>query len=548
MDNVENEWKLWCRLCAKADVQNINLFSDSIPTSNSNTINFIAAINEYFHVQIIQEGNLPQVVCTQCLLMVTSLVEFAARISKVQKMYNTLKNRKEITELDLGIFAQKYDALNEDPVETDPLTMTNKFYTPTAIENQLSCNLPPFLNTVSSEVQNELICDKQADRLNEKFNKINKSKGDFVQHSESSGYKLPSSSAMIEAPVNVKSNENTIALKKLHNKKFQNVNSCVNSDMSEKRLASSNKNRNKSKYLCSHCPQRFQRISSYRLHIKKKHGKIEKDAPLVEKQVYTCPNCELMFPRRALRTQHVKSVHGDKSAFICEKCGEIMGSKTALRDHMLTHSNYAPFECKVCGKCFKQKKRLKIHMDIHGDKHICNECGLQLSSRSTLYFHSMVHSDAMPHKCDYCGRAFKRAKTLKNHLILHTGLKPYSCDFCDKTFSNTTSCRTHKKNLHAEEFAAQEASGEKPPKARNIPTLAVLKAITRTANNLTPVAPKQSGNFSCGKKRTLDERNSNLMSKMCKHDSTEFAATNNAVINATLANTFVSNTECNSTN
>ncbi|XP_053960086.1 zinc finger protein weckle-like [Anastrepha ludens] len=98
----------------------------------------------------------------------------------------------------------------------------------------------------------------------------------------------------------------------------------------------------------------------------------------------------------------------------------------------------------------------------------------------------------MSHKCDYCGRLFKRANTLKNHLIVHTDLRPYSCDFCDKRFSTGPSCRFHKRTMHPKELAELGASGAKAY-TKNIPTLDVLKAVSRTGTNFKPLASKQNG-------------------------------------------------------
>ncbi|XP_054742635.1 zinc finger protein weckle-like, partial [Anastrepha obliqua] len=223
---------------------------------------------------------------------------------------------------------------------------------------------------------------------------------------------------------------------------------------------------------------------------------IKTHRPLSEKRIFPCPQCDRKFSKKGYVASHIKFVHEDIRPFICEECGEGTRTEATLREHMLTHTDLAPFECEICKKGFKNRARLKKHMDTHSsNKHICNECGLKLNSRVTLNLHMLVHSDVMPHKCDYCGRAFKRAKTLKNHLILHSGLKPYSCDFCDKTFANGANCRTHKRKTHPEELAALEASGEKTY-TKNIPKLAVLKTVTKSAENLIPVVSKQSRDFS----------------------------------------------------
>uniref|UniRef100_A0A0A1X3N9 Zinc finger protein weckle n=1 Tax=Zeugodacus cucurbitae TaxID=28588 RepID=A0A0A1X3N9_ZEUCU len=454
--NMDFDWNIWCRFCAKADVNNINIFAAQ--TTKCNKMNLIPAISKFFNIQFNQPEKMPEVICSECLLVLTSLVTFAARVCKVQEMFKEILKSEEGTAIDLNSLYKKYE------IEQDSSS---------------------FINMQTAPFSVDLVDELPTDGLESELNRNVNCKDPFDEDSEWEWSGSTDSTTTFESDIPVTKNRT----------QTENLS---NENMPENALNSVVKqSRNEYKYLCKHCPKRFQQFNSFRLHVKKKHGHI---LPLEE---FSCPNCDLVFQKKRLMAQHIKSVHADKTVFICEECGEIMGSKSTLRDHMYTHTNYAPFECKDCGKCFKQKTRLKIHMDIHGEKHICVECGLQLSSRATLYSHSLVHSDVTPHKCDYCGRAFKRSKTLKNHLILHTGLKPYSCDFCDKTFSNGTSCRTHKKRVHPDEFAAQEASGEKPNKVKNIPKLAVLKAVTRTAKNLTPVAPKQSGNFSLGKKTQI---------------------------------------------
>uniref|UniRef100_A0A034WAM0 Zinc finger protein weckle n=1 Tax=Bactrocera dorsalis TaxID=27457 RepID=A0A034WAM0_BACDO len=498
---MDFEWSIWCRFCAKSDIKNINIFS--VEATKNNKTNMTSAIHKFFNIKFNHKEKLPQVVCADCLVVLKSLVKFSARVCKIQEMYKEILQSEEGTAIDIKFLFEKYEVDQDVSQLVSKLsTINNLPYAPSSA-NASPCNSAPILNTQASTFSDVILYEPHTDVLDSNHNTKNYCKDplDEVCECESSGSSNSISTLEDVAAAkktDEKSRENT------GDKKFTKLEGLSSENTPENNLIFPVKeSRNEYKYICKHCPKRFQRFSSFRLHVKKRHGLI---IPLEENTTFPCPNCDLTFHRKGLMTQHLKSVHADKTAFICEKCGEIMGSKDTLRDHMHTHSNFAPFECKVCGKCFKQKTRLMKHMDIHGAKHICVECGLQLSSRATLYSHSFVHSDVMPHKCDYCGRAFKRSKTLKNHLILHTGLKPYSCDFCDKSFSNGTSCRTHKKHVHPLEFAVQEASGEKPVKAKNIPTLSVLKAVTRTAKNLTPVAPKQSGNFSLGKRPKFDQK------------------------------------------
>ncbi|XP_018795220.1 PREDICTED: zinc finger protein 699-like isoform X2 [Bactrocera latifrons] len=457
---MDFEWSIWCRFCAKSDIKNINIFSAK--ATKNNKINMISAINKFFNIKFNHKEKMPQVVCAECLLVLTSLVKFATRVCKIQEMYKEIL-QSEGTAVDIKFLFEKYQ------VNQDVSQLVNKLS-----ENASPCNSAPIINTQASTFSNVIVYEPHADVLDSNHNTKYYCKDplDETCECESSGSSNIFSTFEDVVAATKKSDE--MSIENTDDKKLTKVECLSSENTPENNLIFPVKESlNECKYICKHCPKRFQRFSSFRLHVKKKHGLI---IPL-EDTTFPCPNCDLIFHRKGLMTQHLKSVHAHKTALICEKCGEIMGSKDTLRDHMHTHSNYAPFECKVCGKCFKQKTRLMKHMDIHGAKHICVECGLQLSSRATLYSHSFVHSDVMPHKCDYCGRAFKRSKTLKNHLILHTGLKPYSCDFCNKTFSNGTSCRTHKKHVHPFEFAVQEASGEKPIKAKNIPTLSVLKAV-----------------------------------------------------------------------
>ncbi|XP_017464494.1 PREDICTED: zinc finger protein weckle-like isoform X1 [Rhagoletis zephyria] len=514
------EWKSWCRLCAKADAQYINVLSRQYPeflheSTNYNPFDMVSVIGDFFRVHIKEDEKLSPMVCTDCCHVIASFVKFSENVGKVQQLYDDLLHSDDKTKVDILAVYEKYGLTKE-------LSAVQQATTPT-VEEVFIADSPNTSNTHASKYKVKK--EKASDELStEVFIKEFEKKDEldpFGEDSAPTGLKdcpstpddeSSSGSEDYNMPMDTSEDEEDSKNNAVNNEILQSDNP---SEISKKR-----------KYICKFCSQRFQRSGNYSVHMKKKHGIIvcpkctnsfENELSLKRhmkdhQELFPCPHCDRKFQIKEYVAQHIKFVHQDERPFICETCGDGLRTKGQLKEHMLTHTDYSPFECKECGKCFKQKQRLKRyfqrHMQIHGDKHICTECGKQLSTRATLNSHLLVHSDKMPHKCDYCGRLFKRAKTLKNHLIAHTGLRPYSCDFCEKTFSTGPSCRFHKKTMHPVELAALEASGVKAY-TRNIPNLDVLKAVSRTADNLTPLASKQNGYAVFDKKRDIPDQDLN---------------------------------------
>ncbi|XP_017464493.1 PREDICTED: zinc finger protein interacting with ribonucleoprotein K-like [Rhagoletis zephyria] len=249
------------------------------------------------------------------------------------------------------------------------------------------------------------------------------------------------------------------------------------------------------KYECNICHKKYKNPTSYRKHTLEKHN-MEPDIP-----DFKCERCKKIYPTErqlelharthlalqdkvSVMRQHPQGIHEKKKPYVCEVWGRSMKTLAALSEHKLVHTNDTPYECEVCQKAFKTKARLRVHLETHTlSSYLCSECGLSLNTRRTLQMHMIVHSDAKRYKCDFCPTAFKRAKALKNHLILHTGMRPYKCNFCEKTFSNGSNCRSHKKNLHAQELAEEEAVGKKT-EAVTVPELEELRSSTNVVELL----------------------------------------------------------------
>ncbi|XP_053960066.1 zinc finger protein 626-like isoform X1 [Anastrepha ludens] len=508
---ANDDWKHWCRLCAKEDARNINIFPEgnenaSFANSNDGNIQLLEFIEEFFRVHIEGDEDLPHCICRQCFSLVSALVKFVDRVNKVQNMYDDIrysKDRNRIIRVHYNLVSDELFKFNSSEEESD---LENNFVPDDPdILTAKSLDGIPMTEIISEEVQSTEFLDEIEHKSG-----IQDPIGDVIENRESNVESINSRNDLNKkkrlqiAGDELIENNSEERHTRRHKKKLQTD------------LSSNKEGHRGHKYSCHDCSLHFQRIDYYSIHMKQKHDiavelnpltcphchktfttkfklnrHIDTHKPLSERRLYPCPQCDRKFQTKGSVSTHIKYVHKDIRSFICEECGEGTHTKTSLRGHMLVHSDLTPFECEICKKRFKTKARLKVHLDTHGtSKHICSVCGLQLNSRVTLNRHMLVHSDITPHKCDYCGRAFKRSKTLKSHLILHSGLKPYTCEFCDRTYANAANCRTHKRTSHPDELAALEASGEKPY-TKNVPRLAVLKTVAQTSENLVPVISKQ---------------------------------------------------------
>lgn len=164
-------------------------------------------------------------------------------------------------------------------------------------------------------------------------------------------------------------------------------------------------------FVCSECSKRFSSKGFL-----KKHMTIH--LPDSERRVHPCPYCDKKFTQKNCVQSHIHCVHIKDKPFICEECGKSCGQKSALKQHMETHTEERPFQCFMCPKMFKSAQQAKMHEIWHKDTtYPCPHCDLKLKSKITLRRHMLVHSDIRKHKCNYCGNEFKRSKTLKVRIV-----------------------------------------------------------------------------------------------------------------------------------
>ncbi|CAK8691617.1 unnamed protein product [Clavelina lepadiformis] len=139
----------------------------------------------------------------------------------------------------------------------------------------------------------------------------------------------------------------------------------------------------------------------------------------------------------------------------CPQCERTYSRRSALLQHLQTHSSHLPFQCIYCHKSFKTKafkkrRKLQDHLLSHGTErnYSCHVCGKAFKIASTLAVHMKAHQDLRPYQCQQCGMAFK----FKEHIRLHTGEKPFKCEQYGESFRQKQALKDHLKRHESVQF------------------------------------------------------------------------------------------------
>uniref|UniRef100_A0A914VYU7 C2H2-type domain-containing protein n=1 Tax=Plectus sambesii TaxID=2011161 RepID=A0A914VYU7_9BILA len=80
-----------------------------------------------------------------------------------------------------------------------------------------------------------------------------------------------------------------------------------------------------------------------------------------------CPICFAQFDLEKSYVEHMWQVHGNKRPFRCEDCGLYLSYRSSLYNHRKIHSDKRPFSCTECSATFRWNNSLKYHMKrAHG--------------------------------------------------------------------------------------------------------------------------------------------------------------------------------------
>ncbi|CAG7823248.1 unnamed protein product [Allacma fusca] len=245
---------------------------------------------------------------------------------------------------------------------------------------------------------------------------------------------------------------------------------------------------NKNRYVCSQCGRKFTHAKEYKGHLEVHEGL----------NPFKCSLCLKYFSSSVSLRQHNRTIHEPKPTekrFRCTHCNNRYATQRQLRDHLIRHRRRGAFMCETCGKLFNSGSALDLHTRGHlGDLPLkCSVCNMGFDDQRRFDYHVRRHGkpDMRMHAnnpsravmCDICGSRMSEAVFPKHMLQHEVGFpRPFPCSVCDKNFSQNASrnkhllshpdfsgniCRHCYKELPSKELL-EEHESQHPPKVNRL--------------------------------------------------------------------------------
>nr|XP_016942085.1 zinc finger protein 70-like [Drosophila suzukii] len=163
-----------------------------------------------------------------------------------------------------------------------------------------------------------------------------------------------------------------------------------------------------------------------------------------EEKPYECVSCSKRFKSaRYLKEHH--SIHTGERPFKCTHCSNSYRKKTCLQRHIQTYMGVRPFKCTHCPKTFAKDYDLQSHIRNYSGKkpYQCTVCSKTFATKSVLNVHARIHSGEKPFKCPQCARDFLWKSSLLSHMLRHSDEKPFTCSLCSVSYKEKRSLQRH---------------------------------------------------------------------------------------------------------
>lgn len=163
-----------------------------------------------------------------------------------------------------------------------------------------------------------------------------------------------------------------------------------------------------------------------------------------------CTICGKFFRTRGLCTKHQKRHSDEKHE--CLTCGKVFKLAAYLQAHNKIHLGMPGCVCDICGFTASRKQNISnhiktLHMNVRD--YLCSQCPKAYANATALKKHMMFHSDFRPLACSICEARFHTNYNLQRHMRSHGPRDQFSCQICKRNFAENYQLTTHMRNVHS---------------------------------------------------------------------------------------------------
>ncbi|CAD7077967.1 unnamed protein product [Hermetia illucens] len=152
-----------------------------------------------------------------------------------------------------------------------------------------------------------------------------------------------------------------------------------------------------------------------------------------------CPSCAKRFSTFTTFNKHscndTKAL--SRALTQCNKCGDLFQSNKRYRFHLQFHlDDHRPKGCLICDKMFADENHLFEHLFYEHEEHTdftCIRCDRVFTTEENLASHKKVHEIGRSFKCQMCPKSYLYNQQLKDHVLAHhSNKRAFQCHICGK--------------------------------------------------------------------------------------------------------------------